>query len=199
MPKRLPSDAAFGMVPRMKPNVAALCVSGRSIYKHLPGVDAYDEARDARSVPGGMPVVAHPPCRTWSLYRRACAKPLDLESEQDLGRWCVDQVIRHGGVLEQPAHSLLWAACNLPLPTDLRDVFCWTLYLEQGWFGCPTPKPTWLLICGVPPQQVPPPPFSFEPAPSLKGSLSKAARSRTPNDLALWLVGIARSAWYRSA
>lgn len=48
--------------------VAALCVAPNSLYKRLPGVEAYDHARDVRSFAGGMPVVAHPPCRAWSAY-----------------------------------------------------------------------------------------------------------------------------------
>ena len=45
--------------------VVVLFVRADSIYKTLPGVECYDEARDARTWPGGCPVVAHPPCRTW--------------------------------------------------------------------------------------------------------------------------------------
>ena len=45
-------------------NVAALCVAPNSHYKTMPGVDAYDISRDVRSFTGGMPVVAHPPCRS---------------------------------------------------------------------------------------------------------------------------------------
>ena len=48
--------------------VAALCVAPNSLYKTMPGVECYDQARDVRSFTGGMPVVAHPPCRAWSAY-----------------------------------------------------------------------------------------------------------------------------------
>ena len=47
------------------PDVAALFVRADSIYKLMPGVDAWDIERDARAWPGGSPVVAHPPCRAW--------------------------------------------------------------------------------------------------------------------------------------
>lgn len=40
--------------------IAALCVSGRSIYKHLPGVIAYDSRRDARTFPANMPFFIRP-------------------------------------------------------------------------------------------------------------------------------------------
>jgi len=53
------------------PLVAVLCVSALSIYKGLPGVECYDPKRDVRTFAGGMPVVAHPPCRSWSALLRA--------------------------------------------------------------------------------------------------------------------------------
>ena len=34
-------------------------------YAGLPGVQLWDEARDARTYAGPWPVVAHPPCQTW--------------------------------------------------------------------------------------------------------------------------------------
>ena len=43
--------------------VAVLFARADSIYKTLPGCDVYDIKRDARTWPGGCPVVAHPPCR----------------------------------------------------------------------------------------------------------------------------------------
>jgi hypothetical protein len=45
----------------MQRQVAALFVRADSVYKALPAVDAWDAGRDARSWPGGCPVVAHLP------------------------------------------------------------------------------------------------------------------------------------------
>jgi hypothetical protein len=185
------------------PPLAALCVSGRSIYKHLPGVVAYDRKRDARTFDAKTPAVAHPPCRFWSKFlsvlalkaARANSLDVDVEAEKELGRWCVRTVMRCGGVLEQPAHSGLWADMGLPMPNQPARDGCWTLYVEQGWFGYLTRKPTWLLICGVPKDQLPPVPFSL-----VNGSranspgLSAFARSRTVNSFAEWLVKVARLA-----
>jgi hypothetical protein len=185
------SGQGFGM--RVRP-VAALCVSGRSIYKHLPGVLAFDQAADARSFRGGMPIVAHPPCRTWSKYLRHQAKPLNYADEQNLGRWCVNQVIRHGGCLEQPAGSLLWADCGLPLPGDFIDPFLYTVYLEQGWFGFPSRKPTWVLVCGVPPADLAPLPFGWDG--SHQVVWHKQQFSRTVRSFADWLLVNARASWW---
>lgn len=95
--------------------VAALCVAPRSAYHDMPGVEAYDMKRDALTFPGGMPIVAHPPCRAWSAYCAHQAKP--VAGEMELGLWCADMVRKWGGVLEQPAHSRLFDAACLPKPS----------------------------------------------------------------------------------
>lgn len=45
--------------------IAALYVKNGGSYYGLPGVDPWDEARDARSYTGPHPIVAHPPCQRW--------------------------------------------------------------------------------------------------------------------------------------
>lgn len=185
--------------------IAALCVSGRSIYKHLPGVVAYDRKRDARTFDAKTPAIAHPPCRLWSKFLSHQAKSPDREAEMELGRWCVRTVMRCGGVVEQPAGSRLFYEMNLPMPGngDLKLINglsgecdgCYTIYVEQSWFGYVTRKPTWLLICGVPRDQLPPVPFSLANGqPCQKPGLSSFARSRTMNTFAEWLCQIARLA-----
>lgn len=50
------------------PTVAALFVETGGCYYGLPGVDPWDEARDARNYRGPHPVVCHSPCQRWSKY-----------------------------------------------------------------------------------------------------------------------------------
>ena len=64
----------------------------------------------------------------------------------ELGLFCARMVVRNGGVLEQPAGSKLWGAAKLPMPNRLTENGLWTCYVEQGWFGYATRKPTWLLL-----------------------------------------------------
>lgn len=190
-------------------SVAVLFVRPDSIYKSMPGVDAWDAERDAREWPGGMPVVAHPPCRGWGRLRHF-ARP--RPGETMLAQLAVDQVRRWGGVLEHPAHSALWVAAGLPAPTCRDQHGGWTLAVLQSAWGHPADKPTWLYICGVGPRDIPPLPLRLGPAPGMIGShprrrdgsrmnrddprwrpeIAKADRERTPRLFAEWLVELAR-------
>ena len=172
--------------------IAALCVSGRSIYKHLPGVVAYDSRRDARTFDANTPAIAHPPCRCWSKYLRGQAKPLDREAEMELGRWCVRTVLNCGGVIEHPAGSYLFAEMGLPMPNQPAEVG-FTLYIEQRWFGYASKKATWVFVSGVPKSSIPSVPFLLVDD-AKSPALSHAARSRTMPAFAKWLCQIARLA-----
>jgi hypothetical protein len=169
----------------------------------LPGFDVYDIDRDARTFPGGVPVVAHPPCRAWGALRHF-AKP--LPGERDLAVWAVDQVRKWGGVLEHPLASRLWPWCGLPAP-GFRDRFGgFTLPIDQDWFGHRAQKATRLYVVGVEPRSLPPIPFVLEePAfvvspsanlragmPGCRRQLPKPEREHTPPRLAAWLVSVAR-------
>ena len=119
--------------------------------------------------------------------------------EMELGVWAAGVVMREGGVLEHPAGSKLWPAANLPLLGDHADPFCFTIQIEQSWFGFPTPKRTWLLVCGVPKQSMPPIPFRFMAESRRKfDMLSSRQRSATVRELAEWLVEIARLTWWNT-
>lgn len=135
---------------------AVLFARSDSIYKTIPGLDVYDMDRDARSYSGGLPVIAHPPCRAWGRLRKF-AKP--RSDEKDLAFFAVDQVRKNGGVLEHPESSSLWAAADLPRPASNRieiDAYGgWTLAIAQFWFGHRAMKRTWLYIVGVPPAHIP--------------------------------------------
>ena len=172
--------------------IAALCVSGRSIYKHLPGVIAYDSRRDARTFPANMPAVFHPPCRCWSKYLRHLAKPLDAAGEMELGRWCVRTLLKCGGVLEHPAGSLLFKEMRLPMPNRTSDTG-FTIYVEQSWFGYASKKATWIFVCGVPKARLPAIPFRLVERAKVP-RLSTTGRSRTMPAFAKWLCQIARLA-----
>lgn len=182
--------------------MAALFVRGDSIYKTLPGVDAWDEARDARNWPGGCPVVAHPPCRLWAKLRQF-AKSADPQAERQLAIDAVGRVREFGGVIEHPAESTLWAACGMPTPGRAPDRFGgWTAEIRQCDWGHKAEKLTWLYIVGCHPDALPAFPAPREPTGLIKPRrgvprdgrkiVTKAEREHTPPELAQWLIELAR-------
>lgn len=178
--------------------VAVLCAARRSVYKSLPGLEVYDIDRDARSFPGGMPVIAHPPCRLWSAYCRHQAKADDPEAERELGLFCARMVRENGGVLEQPAHSVLFTAAGLPKPGSLSTETGFSIEVSQYWFGDSREKATWLYFSGLSPLEVPQMPIRLKPDGGDRRiwqlMSSKNQRERTPLAFAEWLVQCARSA-----
>jgi hypothetical protein len=76
--------------------IAALYVEPNGAYFGLPGVDPWDQARDARKYAGPWPVVAHPPCERWgrfwhgsprNLQTRAPDPVEDAEREAHFETW----------------------------------------------------------------------------------------------------------------
>lgn len=193
--------------------IAALFVRADSIYKTLPGVDCYDINRDARTWPGGCPVVAHPPCRTWGTLKAWAKAP---PHEHGLALWAVEQLRRWGGVLEHPAASDLWREAQLPEPDWLPDQWGgWTLQCDQFHWGHLARKRTRLYIVGAKPADLPEMPRRSGSPSHCVTSLSRRAhnsrtgrpeaspcsalpelgqkqREKTPPDFADWLVELAR-------
>lgn len=91
--------------------IAVLFARKDSVYKTIPECDVYDQERDALTWLGGVPAICHPPCRLWGRLRQFSTAPIE---EKQLAIFAVDQVRKHGGILEHPSGSSLWDACNLP-------------------------------------------------------------------------------------
>jgi hypothetical protein len=148
--------------------VAVLFARADSHYKAMQGVDVWVEARDARRWPGGVPLVAHQPCRLWAKLRQF-AKASNPEMERQLAIDAVARVRRFGGVLEHPAESTLWAHIGLPLPGRAPDDFGgWTAQIRQCDWGHKAEKLTWLYIVGCHPDDLPPLPPRGEPTGVIK-------------------------------
>lgn len=169
----------------------------------MPGVECWDEQRDAQNYAGPHPVVAHPPCGPWGSLRH-----LSKNHDPLLAITAVGQVRRWGGVLEHPRRSRLWAAMALPCPGMLPDAHGGvTIDVNQVDWGHKCTKPTWLYLVGVRPERYPRLPpgnpthgiwyGNFERSghtgPSLLGA-SKEIRRRTPLAFAEYLVELARNA-----
>lgn len=141
--------------------VAALYVETDGAYYGIPGVDPWDEERDARSYSGPLPAVAHPPCQRWGKFW--AGQPLYIKKtgiRQKLGddggcfRAALDAVRKWGGVLEHPEHSKAWQHFGLAKPPrqggwiEADDFGGWTCRVEQGRYGHYAAKPTWLYAVG---------------------------------------------------
>ena len=137
--------------------IAALYVEKHGCYADLPGVELWDEARDARLYGGPWPVVAHPPCTRWCRLAGLVEARWGYKRGDDGGCFAaaLGSVREFGGVLEHPAHSGAWGAHELNGPptggawvnADLMGG--WTCYVEQGRYGHRARKGTWLYANGA--------------------------------------------------
>lgn len=185
--------------------VAALYVSPRGPYPHMPGVECWDEKRDARLYGGSHPVVAHPPCNRWAHFAELNYKRWGGEHNRpgnDGG--CFENALKNvrlwGGVLEHPAESKAWPAYGLtPPPTSgwgrvsNRE---WVCEVWQSAYGHKARKRTWLLYVGRPPTAAN---WTRRPGTHqcggfdiIKPVLSKSEAIHTPPAFAEWLVALAR-------
>ncbi len=103
-------------------------------------------------------MVAHPPCARWSRLAGFTEARFGLTRGEDGGCFlsALQSVRQFGGVIEHPAYSAAWAAFGLPKPIQYGG---WThslldlgasCYVEQGRYGLPVKKATWLYAYGVP-------------------------------------------------
>lgn len=141
-------------------SIAALFVQTGGAYFGLPGVDPWDEVRDARKYLGLSPVVAHPPCSRW-------CKPLAKVNQTRYGHKIGDDggcfkkalmaVLSWGGVLEHPAHSYAFDSEYFDLLRPERGIWkqgeiyavpYWVTEVSQSAYGHPARKKTWLLYRG---------------------------------------------------
>jgi hypothetical protein len=179
--------------------ISILFAARNSIYKTIPGLDVWDEDRDALNWPGGNPGIFHPPCRLWSKWMRHFSKA--PPEEKELALWSVRQVRKWGGVLEHPACSELWPGAGLPFPGKGRDIYGgMSISLRQQWFGHKAEKATWLYICGA--NRLPDIPFRlgqpechYSAVRTVKHPdmqrLSHRERHGTPPAFAHWLIAVA--------
>lgn len=198
--------------------VAALFVARDGVYFGLPDVDPWDEKRDARLYDGPHPVVAHPPCARWCRLAGLVEARWGHKRGDDGGCFAsaLGNVRRVGGVLEHPAYSDAWPAFDLPTPMrggGWQRGLCggWAAHVEQGRYGHPAKKATWLYAFGT---ELPDMQWGHVPDVETKAWVSwcgnhtrnggqnrprvgKKAASRTPLLFRDLLLSIARSAYDR--
>jgi len=192
----------------MRPVAALYVDTRRGPYPAIAGVDCWGAQRDATTWPGGMPIVAHPPCGAWGGLRHFVRFTEPTLAEKRLAPIAVEQVKANGGVLEHPQRSDLWRHCNLPrpyrqVPSDFifDDPPLWSLTVDQCDFGHKARKRTWLLFSRIRPADLPPLPGPRGYTHCVAHAryhrshlmyLSELQRHLTPPDFAKWLVAAAR-------
>jgi hypothetical protein len=150
--------------------IAALFVETGGSYYGLPGVDPWDQERDARKYAGPHPVVAHPPCQRWGklwagqpLWIKRTGERKVKGDDDGCFASALASVREWGGVLEHPWGSHAWPHFELRTPPRAgqwvaADMFGyvppghrggWTCCVEQGRYGHYARKPTLLLVYGL--------------------------------------------------
>jgi hypothetical protein len=185
--------------------IAALYVEKDGCYWDLPGVDPWDESRDARKYAGPHPVVAHPPCDRWHQLSAVNNKRWGFRINEDGGCFAaaLEAVRAFGGVMEHPAETRAFKYHGLGRPERWswqRTVDGdWITEVNQAAYGHRAAKRTWLLYCG---QNVPPRlrwddvrgSCQIGGFDAIKPKLPPGETSATPPAFRDVLLGIARSA-----
>lgn len=148
--------------------IAALYVDRRGPYWGRRDVDAWDIERDARKYAGPYPVVCHPPCQRWGRYWSggpSAKVRRELGDDDGCFAFALDSVREYGGVLEHPEASHAFKVFGLvplpaksggwlPIDANVRGSTHWTCCVEQGHYGHPARKATWLYYVGPRPPEL---------------------------------------------
>lgn len=134
--------------------IAALYVLPDGPYSNLPWIDPWDEKRDARNYAGPHRVIAHPPCERWERYWSggpSAKVRRTLGDDNGCFAAALESVRKWGGVLEHPEASHAFRRFGLRLPDKKGQwwpansrVGEWVCCVEQGHYGHPARKATWL-------------------------------------------------------
>lgn len=138
--------------------VAALFVRKDGPYFGRADVDPWDETRDARLYDGPDPVVCHSPCPRYGRFATKGGRKVG--DDQGCFLHALASVFGFGGVLEHPANSKAWDIYNLPKPVRIWTChsqpmrpLLWVCEVDQGVYGFPARKRTWLLYVGKKPPE----------------------------------------------
>ena len=138
--------------------ISALFVKTNGCYFNLPGIDPWDEKRDARLYTGVFPVIAHPPCQRWGkmwmgqpLWVKKTGQRKIKGDDDGCFKSALDSVRRCYGIIEHPWGSHAWNFFGLKKPSRnggwiRADDYGFTCCVEQGRYGHYARKPT-LLYC----------------------------------------------------
>lgn len=142
--------------------IAALYVQTGGCYFGLPGVDPWDEARDARKYDGPYPIISHTPCPRWGKMwfgQPLTVKKTGVRKTKGDDGGCFEHSLycarKYGGIIEHPWGSYAWPHFGLNVPpreggwVNADFLGGWTCCVEQGRYGHYARKPTLLLAYGI--------------------------------------------------
>ena len=153
--------------------ISILCADTNSNYKQIPNLDVWDRARNAYNFTGSNPVITHAPCSQWSRLRGLAH---ENQLEKDLAFFCLEKVKNNGGIFEHPEGSIFFKTAGIKP----------TIIIDQGNFGFPAQKRTWLYFSRCNPLPLPPPVYSGYQI--SVNNMSSKRRSETTFPLIRWLV-----------
>ena len=143
--------------------IAALFVLENGPYSNLNGIDPWGIKRDARKYQGPHRVIAHPPCERWGRYWSggpSARVRRKLGDDNQCFFWALAAVRRYGGILEHPEASYAWKVFGITPPPKSGGWISagdfqpnsFTCCVEQGHYGHPARKATWLYAvdCDLP-------------------------------------------------
>jgi len=139
--------------------INALFVKTGGVYFGLDNIPPWDIFKDAKTCKNGAPAICHPPCERWGRYwsggPSAKVRRL-LGDDKGCFAFSLWYVRTYGGVIEHPEASHAWQYYGLSKPPKkggwiIADKYGGlTCCVEQGHYGHPARKATWLYINKVP-------------------------------------------------
>ena len=143
--------------------INALFVESNGPYFNLENIEPWDIERNAFSCKNGAPAICHPPCKRWGRYWSGGPSVKIKRLKGDDGgcfAFSLWYVRTFGGVIEHPeaSHAWQWFGLNKPpkkggwIKADEYGGL--TCCVEQGHYGHPARKATWLYINKVEPMEL---------------------------------------------
>lgn len=135
--------------------ISALFVIEDGPYSHIDWIDVWGVSRDARKYSGPCSVIAHPPCERWGRYWSggpSAKVKRKLGDDKGCFKSALKSVEKYGGVLEHPEASHAFKKFGLVKPPKsggwVSSRKGWVCCVEQGHYGHPARKATWLYYVG---------------------------------------------------
>jgi len=143
--------------------INALFVEAKGVYSDLDNVYPWCIEKDARNCKNGAPAICHPPCERWGRYwgggPSAKVKRI-LGDDNGCFAFSLWYVRTFGGVIEHPEASHAYSFFGLNKPPKSGGWIKADNYgglaccVEQGHYGHPARKATWLYINKVKPVEL---------------------------------------------